>query len=228
MKVNIQSTKDVALDGIKCVVYGAAGVGKTRLALTVPDPIILSAENGLLSLRDDNMPFIEIRTIEELEAAYKFCKSTDEYKTVFIDSISEISENILAEYKKEDKDGRQSYGKMATSVGAMLRNFRRMAGKHVVMIAKERRVEDEESGVVTFEPYIPGKVLPFNLPFLVDELFNMQIDRKGTPFLQVKADRKRPCKDRSGALEDKETPDLGGIISKIESTVNQNSQNVKE
>ena len=59
MKVNIKSTKDIALDhGIKCVVYGFSGVGKTVLCSTAPKPIVLSAESGLLSLSKVDIPYI--------------------------------------------------------------------------------------------------------------------------------------------------------------------------
>ena len=34
------------------LVYGAAGVGKTSLIRTLPDPVVLSAEGGLLSIDD--------------------------------------------------------------------------------------------------------------------------------------------------------------------------------
>ena len=50
--LKIQYTDDPQIfSGVKCVVYGPAGGGKTRLLATAPSPIILSAEKGLLSLK---------------------------------------------------------------------------------------------------------------------------------------------------------------------------------
>ena len=52
MAIKLHSTKDVTVNGVKMMVYGASGVGKTRLTTTCPNPIIISAEKGLLSLAD--------------------------------------------------------------------------------------------------------------------------------------------------------------------------------
>lgn len=37
--------------GVKMLVYGASGSGKTGLCATLPAPLIISAEGGLLRLR---------------------------------------------------------------------------------------------------------------------------------------------------------------------------------
>lgn len=214
MKLNIQSTKDTKVDGVKIVLYGSAGSGKTTTLATAPDPFIISAEGGLLSLRDKDVPFVEVRTMKEIDEAYKYVKSS-EHSTICIDSVSEIGESVLNDYKKTVADGRQAYGKLADMMGAFIRNLRDLPGKHVVFVSKERRYDDEDSGITTYEPYIPGKVLPFNLPYLVDEVLCMRLDRKGKRYVQCQADRLRPCKDRSGTLDKEEAPDLSAIINKI-------------
>ena len=60
MAINLQSTNSVSNAGIKMLVYGAAGTGKTYLIPTLPSPVILSAEGGLLSISHHNIPFVEI------------------------------------------------------------------------------------------------------------------------------------------------------------------------
>lgn len=222
MAIKIKSTKDVAVNGVKAVIFGGAGAGKTKLAQTAPSPLILSAEQGLLSLQNYDLPYIETNTLKDIDEVYKFIKSSKEaeqYETIFLDSISEIAESVLKVHKDdpEIKDGRQAYMKLSESVGTMIKHFRDLKGKNVVMISKMKRVEDESTGIITFTPWMPGKVLPEGLPYLVDEVFCMQIDRKGERFLQTNADRKFPCKDRSGRLEAKEQPDLAVIFEKIKS-----------
>lgn len=222
MAINIKSTKDVTTSGIKCVLYGGSGTGKTVMSATAPNPIIISAEKGLLSLADHDIPYIEVDTVKSIGEAYKYCVES-EYETIVLDSLSEITVTALSEFKKTmiaesssgKIDARQAYGKIAESIGTMIRNFRDMDGKNVILIAKERRYEDEDSGIVTFEPYMPGKVLPFDLPYLVDEVFCLQISRKGERYVQTLADRKRPCKDRSGKLDDNEHPNFTDIFNKI-------------
>lgn len=219
MSVRIKSTKDVRVHGIKCCVYGDAGVGKTVLSSTAPNPIIISAEHGLLSLADSDVPYIETTSLKDVDAAYKHCVKSD-YDTICIDSMTEVAEVLLADLKKEATntgktvDPRKAYANLADAAVAMIRKFRDLPGKNVVFICRMIRKEDD-SGVVTFEPNMPGRLLPYNLPYMVDELFVMKMDRKGKRFLQTAFDRKFPAKDRSGKLEAEEQPNLTAIFNKI-------------
>ncbi len=59
MAINLKTTKGLGADnGVKFLVYGQAGAGKTSLIPTLPNPIILSAEAGLLSIADASLPYI--------------------------------------------------------------------------------------------------------------------------------------------------------------------------
>lgn len=222
MAINIRSTKDVHTNGIKLVLYGASGTGKTVMASEAPNPIIISAEKGLLSLADKDLPYIEVKTIKSMEEAYKYCKDC-EYDTIVVDSLSEVTQACLDEFTRkmiaESQSGkidkRQAYGKIAEKIGNMIRNFRDLDGKNVIFIAKERRIEDDSGSVLAYEAYLPGKVLPFDLPYLVDEVFCLQMNRKGERFIQTAGDIKRICKDRSGTLDNPERPDFNLIFDKI-------------
>ena len=222
MAINVKSTKDVHTNGIKCVLYGASGTGKTVMGATAPNPIFISAEKGLLSLADKDIPYIEVKTLQSMNEAYQHCAKS-EYDTIVIDSLSEETQACLDEFKRKmiaesasgKIDARQAYGKIAESIGNLIRNFRDIDGKNVIFIAKEKRIDDEETGTYYFEAYMPGKVLPFDLPYLVDEVFALQIDRKGNRFVQTQPDRKRICKDRSNKLDTQEVPDFIHIFNKI-------------
>lgn len=215
MAIKIQSSRGCHVDGIKAVIYGSSGVGKTVLCSTAPKPVIISAERGLLSLSNQDIPFVEVNTVKDIQDAYELLKSHDDYETICIDSLSEISEAVLVELKKGVADGRQAYMKLSEAMGGLIKNFRDIRGKNVVFIAKSKRVEDEEAGTSQFEPYIPGKILPFQLPYLVDEVLYYEVDRKGNRQLCTKASRKYVAKDRSGKLDEFESPDLTQIFNKI-------------
>ena len=63
MALRILSTEGYGRDaGVKVLVYGAPGAGKTRLCATAPKPFILSAESGLLSLRKEKLPYQVLST----------------------------------------------------------------------------------------------------------------------------------------------------------------------
>jgi hypothetical protein len=220
--IKIKSTKDVHTNGIKLVLYGASGSGKTVMAASAPNPIYISAEKGMLSLADRDIPYMEVKTLKSLEDAFKYCKDC-EHDTIVIDSLSEVTQACLDEFTKSmikesstgKIDKRQAYGKIAEKIGNMIRNFRDLDGKNVIFIAKERKVEDDSDGTITYEAYLPGKVLPFDLPYLVDEVFCLQITRKGERYIQTVSDYKRICKDRSGTLGNPEQIDFKLIFKKI-------------
>lgn len=222
MAIKLLSTKDVHTNGIKLVLYGASGSGKTVMAASAPNPIYISAEKGMLSLSDRDIPYMEVKTLKSLEEAFKFTKDC-EYDTIVIDSLSEVTQACLDEFTRQmimdsssgKIDKRQAYGKIAEKIGNMIRNFRDLDGKNVIFIAKERKIEDEASNTITYEAYLPGKVLPFDLPYLVDEVLCLQMNRKGERFVQTVGDFKRICKDRSGTLDNPEIPDFNIIFEKI-------------
>lgn len=234
MAIQIKSTADIEFIGVKCIVYGGAGVGKTRLCATAPKPIIISAEQGLLSLSDVNCDYIEIKCLDDLNSAYNQLKGSD-YQTICLDSLAEIAEVLVMELKPQFKDGRQAYMALADAMIPMLKKFRDLKGKNTVFTCKMINVKDEESGSVTSELFLPGNVLPNQIPYLVDELFLMDVSRDGIPFLQTSPTRKAFAKDRSGALskagefaKDKNSvPDLTVLFDKIKEKKSKDRLDIK-
>lgn len=114
MAVRLQTTRDIGIRGVKLLVYGAAGSGKTSLVRTLPSPVILSAEAGLLSLSGTDIPYIDISSMDDLKDAYEWVTSEEaaQFKSICLDSISEIAEVVLNHEKKHAKDPRQAYGSM--------------------------------------------------------------------------------------------------------------------
>lgn len=223
MAIQITSTGQASsAHGIKCLVYGRAGAGKTKLGGTCPAPIILSAESGVLSLRSENLPMIQIRTVGDLTEVHQWLEKSAEAKqfaTVYIDSISEIGEVVLANAKIQVKDPRQAYGELIEKMTMMIRAFRDLPGRHVVMAAKQEPIKDELTGIVQYGPSMPGSKLGPQLPYLFDEVFRLGVGK--TPagveyrFLQTAPDLQYEAKDRSGVLDPVERPDLSFVFSKI-------------
>ena len=115
MAINVKTTGSLSANGVKVLCYGAAGAGKTSLIKTLPNPIVLSAEGGLLSIQDANLPYIEIADMATLQEAYKWLTESADakgFQSVALDSISEIAEVVLNAEKKATKDPRQAYGAM--------------------------------------------------------------------------------------------------------------------
>jgi hypothetical protein len=216
MAIKIQKTNEIKIDSVKCVVYGGAGIGKTRLCATAPRPIIISAESGLLSLADVDCDYVEVKNKKELIDTYKDLKNSSDYDTICLDSISEICEVLITQILPNHKDGRQAYGELAQVVMPILRDFRDIRGKHVIFSCKLKRYTDEDTGKTTEDMLLPGNVLPHQVTYLVDELFKMKPDKKGDgAILQTRPDKVSFAKDRSGALDLEEIPNMSKIIEKI-------------
>lgn len=222
MAINVRTTGSLAANGVKLLIYGQAGAGKTTLIKTLPSPIVLSAEGGLLSIKDADLPYIEISSIEVLREAYQWLTSSDEakaYQSVALDSISEIAEVVLNAEKKAAKDPRQAYGAMQEQMADIIRSFRDLPGKHVYMSAKLEKTQDE-LGRVLYAPSMPGNKTGQALPYFFDEVLALRVERDAEGVTQralmCDSDGLWLAKDRSGKLDMWEAPDLGAIIAKIQ------------
>jgi hypothetical protein len=220
MPVKVTSTKR-DLHYIKMCVYGKAGVGKTVLCATAPNPVIISAEAGLLSLADKDIPAIDVFNLADLRDAFQLVKDS-QYETVCLDSISDIAEQILdtkmtdlqkaADEVGGKMDPRQAYGRLAIEMAQLARAFRALE-KHVIFTAKQDQTQDDMK--MLYGPAIPGKQFTQSLPYLMDFVLCLQVSKDGTRFLKTQPDMQYQAKDRSGKLDNPERPDISYIIKKV-------------
>lgn len=222
--MKIQNTFGIgAKNGVKILVYGKAGRGKTTLCATAPNPIVFSAESGLLALSRWQLPYIEINTIKDLTDAFSWAQSSAEarqFQTLCLDSLSEIAEVVLSNAKGQVKDPRQAYGELIEKMTMTIRSFRDLPGYNVYMSAKQEMVKDEASGITMNMPSMPGSKLGQQLPYFFDEVFQLDIGKNPATqesyrYLRTQPDFQNDAKDRSGKLDAIEYPDLGNIINKI-------------
>lgn len=218
MAISIQRTSDVHVAGVNILVYGPAGAGKTTLIKTLPAPIILSAEGGLLSLSGTDIPYIQITSMADLLEAYEYAKDSTEFESIALDSISEIAEVVLSHEKKQTKDPRQAYGAMQEHMAGIVRSFRDIPNKNTYMSAKVEKVQDD-SGRLLYAPSMPGNKTAQALPYFFDEVLALRIEKDDAGntqrALMCDSDGLWSAKDRSGKLSSWEVPNLGAIINKI-------------
>jgi hypothetical protein len=166
-------------------------------------------------LSGHDLPVIEINSFNDVKEAYAYLKNDTEHSTVCIDSLSELSETLLAEFKNETKDPRQAYGRMADEMSLIVRLFRDLPNKNVYMIAKQARLVDEISGKITYAPLIPGKSFTNNLPYFFDIVCCMRVNKDNKRYLQTQPTTQYEAKDRSGKLAEIEEPNLTKLFTKV-------------
>lgn len=220
MAIQLKNTRDVHASGIKLLVYGHAGAGKTTLIPSLPSPVVLSAEGGLLSINGADVPYIEINSMATLKEAYAWATESAEsaqFESICLDSISEIAEVVLNYEKKNTKDPRQAYGAMQEQMTDVIRAFRDLP-KHVYMTAKLDKATDEQ-GRMLYSPSMPGNKTGQQLPYFFDEVFALRVEKdaegNSVRALMTQSDGLWLAKDRSGKLDAWESADLGAIIAKI-------------
>ncbi len=171
----IKNTRDVPLETIKAVLYGPPGSGKTTMGATFPDVLILSAESGLLSVRDKALDVWSIDSWEDLEEAFAFLKAGGhKYKSVVIDSLTECQKKLNEHIVQKFPGKRRDYEDLMSMSdwGYSMDRFRRMCRAfrdlplNVVFIALDQKETTEEESIT--KPALSGKTLSDELMGWVD------------------------------------------------------------
>lgn len=219
--MQIQNTSKITIkDGVKCVVFGGSGIGKTRLLATAPRPFIFSAESGLLSLRKEKIDYADISTYKQLLDGYTWAMGSSEarnFDTFGLDTLSEIAEVVLSEELKKTSDPRRAYGETQQQMYRMIRNFRDLPNKHVVMNAKEMLVNVAVNQCAV--AIMPSEKLQAQLPYFFDLVLHLYVGSDPTSGnrytgIHTQSSVNWQAKDRSGNLDSIEYPNLSNIFKK--------------
>ncbi len=161
-------------------------------------------------------------------------------RIIFVYSITDLTRQAMAWAKTRpeafsDKTGkpdtRGAYGLLAREVIGLLKHLQHAQAKTVIFVGILERVTDEFNRT-TWQPQMEGGKAGREFPGIVDQVITMSlfaadgdgwrhdpergevrrlVCRAGNPFAL-------PAKDRSGRLDVTEPPDLGTLLSKINST----------
>lgn len=196
--MEIQCTSD--LNNEKCLsilVYGAAGAGKTALASTCDNPIIINAEDGLQTISDKKIPYINVSSFDEFKQALSIIKKNAPdkgYKTIFIDSLSQITE-MLFEIKKKtclNKVGEPDTLTAYREVGEEMREViniwfkKHLSDFNIVCTAKLNKEKDETEKML-FSPMFIGRATGLESPHSFDALLAIKKDN-GKRYLMTESD----------------------------------------
>lgn len=207
--------------GVKCLVHGPPGSGKTPISKTAPNPIMCVVEPGMLTMRTaTNIPAWDAYTPERIEDFFEWLFESNEaraFDTVVIDSLSQLCEIFLTQELKRNKDGRRAYGELSRRVMDLVNKLYYLPEKHTYLITKQ--ATEDENGVSIKKPYFPGKDLNVKIPHLFDEILHAekaQIPGQPglTPVFRTKPTFGILARDRSERLNEFEPTNLTTIFNK--------------
>jgi phage nucleotide-binding protein len=219
--MKIIKTNEIENHHIFCLVVGASGVGKTSLVKTLPanETIILSAESGLLSVKDSKIDVVEIASYQQLISTLKDLKENDhKYKNIFIDSLTELGQQLFTSMKPNYEKSQMFglYADYSDQITATLKALRGLTKYNIYLTALDKSVENGINVEISID--LIQKSLAKRIPALFDEVFYMQVvEHEGEKKRVLATDNSIQtfCKDRSGKLNTYELPDLGAINNKI-------------
>lgn len=208
--------------GVKAMVHGKPGVGKTPVVDTAPRPVLLACEPGLLSMAKSQTPVWEAYTPPRVWEFFDWLFGSHEAKafdTVAVDSVSQVAEMVLAQQMSMHKDPRKAYGEMARQVYDRLSGLYFLPQKHVYLIAKQMAKEEGPSKTLFARPYFPGQELHVKVPHLFDLIIHMEKmlnpgDGKYHPVFRTLGTDNVLARDRSGKLAEVELAHLGNMFTK--------------
>jgi len=217
--MQLQSTNSVTVQP-HAIVYGPAKSGKTRLIPTCESPVICSTDQGLASIREHNLPFVECNTWKQVLEFRQWVKGSQsaQFKTIVYDDLTELASLYLLEALKATSHGQKAYGMMQDEIMAFIREVRTIHTATVIMLCKEERIQDQHKNLI-YAPMIPGKAVAPMLAYMLGQIYRMETytDSEGKVFEVLRCKRNSSCEagDRSGKLSEIEFANLGAINAKV-------------
>lgn len=235
----MRNTKDLALDldklRLHTLVYGNSGTGKTTFAGTFPDPYFFDFNQGMLSLRGENIAYDEYYDNLRRPDAYlkflaqieKFKRDVKPFKTLVIDDWTSLGESTMRHIQlmnsNLDKTPNLHEWQMLVKKMHEALYDMKLLDVNIVAVALEEILKDDITGEIKNQPLIIGKKLSERSPGWFDEVYRCQVgrdkDRKPVYQILTTSARRYVAKSRlSGRLhcfEELEVPDYGELMKKI-------------
>lgn len=229
--------------GLTILAYGESGAGKSSFAVTSPYPrLLLDVESGYRFLpinakmwdpMREQPPVADgtwdtcvviIHDYNTVLRVYEWLRSGQhQFKSLIIDSISELQDRLLVQLAGEEQVKMQQWGEVLRKMGGLLRNIRDLTThptNPLEAIILTAMAKTDKDGV--YHPYLQGQ-LAVQAPYLYDILGAIAVERFPHPDpTQPPFDARRMYIQRTPKYEAKER--VQGRLGQI---VEQDSLNVE-
>ena len=138
-----------------------------------------------------------------------------DYKNVFVDGITEISELFVEELNKQfpnRADAFPMWGEYAKKMRSVIKNFRDLPYNVFITVVSEVDKDENNKRFMGFQ--VAGSISK-KLPQYFDEVFFVHVNAEGKRTLVTQATDTIIAKDRSNKLNAVEEPNLAEILAKI-------------
>jgi hypothetical protein len=140
---------------LKILIYGQPGIGKSTLALSMPNPVLIDADNGVHRIAPQHrVPTLQVSSFEEVLQVLE-SKELAPFRTVVIDTAGKLLDYINAHIVQTDpKNGNRAGNLSQQGWGVRARVFSGLVsaisllGKHLVFVAHDREEKDGEYKVI--------------------------------------------------------------------------------
>lgn len=210
-----------AIPYLNFLVYGEPGAGKTYLAGTAQDHketspvLVLDVEGGTTTLRHrQDVDVRQVRSIDDIISIHRsLVENPGYYKTVVIDSLTELQKLDMAEIMKEavskrvdqdpDTPAQRDWGKSSNRIRRIVRGYRDL-DCNTILTALVTIEKDGQSQALTFYPSLPGK-LKTEIAGFIDVVGYIYSDNDSGEVIrriQFAQTRRVIAKDRTSSLGD--------------------------
>lgn len=149
-----------SVTSIKVLIYGQPGIGKTTLALSAPQPLLIDFDGGVHRIRPEHQSdTVQVKSWADMAAIME--EDLSAYRTLVIDTAGKMLDYMSASIIKGDpkmgrKDGQLALQGFGVRKG-MFQRFLGQAstlGKHLVFVAHDREERDGDNKII--RPEIGG------------------------------------------------------------------------
>jgi len=114
MNFKVMKPKDLVSKNLKALLYGKSGIGKTFLAGSVNNALVIDLEKGSASVKNKNIDVAPVSNAGEFREILEYLKTDTKYETIVIDSLTRYGEMLFVALSKmypDKKDSMKLWGK---------------------------------------------------------------------------------------------------------------------
>ena len=214
--------KDLVAKNAKILIYGQSGIGKTYLAGSIKEAVILDLERGSASVKNKDIDVLEISNAREFKEAIIWVKDQKKYKTIIIDSFTRYSEMLFLALKDlypDKKDGMNLWGDFDVVSRKRTEEILSIP-KNIIVTLLEEPVND--GGMLRKYPMYKANKFKQMLPSYFDLVTHLTINDEGKRIMVNKPTNDAIGKNRFSSYgipdvitENEELYDIQEILDKL-------------